>query len=82
MRSEGQSEQKSVRVADVSIQALMGEADTEEAIEQANKEESERVIAQQRRKEKEIQEAAGEDGLNGGFVCDHDKVLKSTISDF
>ena len=59
----------------------MGEADADDIIEQANHEESERVIAQQQRKEREIQEAAGEDDLNGGFVCDHDRVLTSTIND-
>lgn len=59
----------------------MGEADADEAIEQANHEESERVVAKQQRREQEIQEAAGEDGLNGGFVSDHDRVLKSTIND-
>lgn len=59
----------------------MGEADADDAIEQANHEESEKVIATQQRREQEIQEAAGEDGLNGGFVSDHDRVLKSTIND-
>ena len=39
------------------------------------------MIAKQQRREEEIQEAAGEDGLNGGFVSEHDRVLKSTIND-
>lgn len=77
-RSEGQNEHKTVHV---SVGELMGEADADEAIEQANHDESERVIAKQQVREQEIQEAAGEDGLNGGFVSDHDRVLKSTIND-
>ena len=59
----------------------MGEADADDAIQSENRDESERVVAQQQRREKEIQEASGEDGRNGGSVKDSDKVLKSTIND-
>lgn len=59
----------------------MGEADADDAIQSESRDESERVVAQQQRREKEIQEASGEDGRNGGSVKDSDKVLKSTIND-
>jgi len=60
---------------------LVGEVEAEEAIAQGTREESERVIASQQRKENEVQEAAGEDGKNGGDYKDNDKVLQGAIND-
>lgn len=79
-RSGQQTESDNSQIK-VSMKDLMGEADADEIMEQANHEESQRIIDQQQRKEKELSEAAGEDNLNGGIVSDHDRVLRSTISD-
>lgn len=54
----------------------MNEVESDDVLEQENHEESLRVIAKQQIKEKEVQEAAGEDGKNGGFYLDHDSILK------
>lgn len=59
----------------------MGEVDADDVIKQANSDESERVVAQQQRREKELQEAAGEDGKNGGSFAGNDSLLKSTMND-
>jgi len=45
-RSENEEDHKTISVSNVSIGELMGEADADEAMEQANHEESERVVAQ------------------------------------